>query len=70
MMLKMIADMAGVSPDEIMANVDHFRTTALQGVELLEKINGRLAAIEQRLGIESPDDFAPVIEGQDNGQEN
>jgi hypothetical protein len=52
MMLKMIADMAGVSPDEIMQNVEQFRTTALEGVQLLQSIDARLAAIENHLGIE------------------
>lgn len=60
MMLKMLADMAGVSPDEIMQNVEQFRETALAGVQLLQQIDGRLARIEKALNIEPP---AVVIDG-------
>jgi hypothetical protein len=61
MMLKMLADMAGVSPEEIMQNVEQFRETALAGVQLLQQIDGRLARIEKALNIEPP---VTVIEGQ------
>jgi hypothetical protein len=61
MMLKMLADMAGVSPEEIMANVEQFRETALAGVQLLQQIDGRLARIEKALNIEPP---VNIVEGQ------
>jgi hypothetical protein len=67
MMLKMLADMAGVSPEEIMQNVEQFRETALAGIQLLQEQNERLSRIEQKLGIETPGpviDAAPQLEGQ------
>ena len=66
MMLKMLADMAGVSPDEIMENVNQFRETALAGVALLQQIDGRLNRIEQKLGIEPPAVVidAPALESE------
>jgi hypothetical protein len=69
MMLKMLADMAGVSPDEIMQNVEQFRETALAGVQLLQQIDGRLARIERALNIETPGVIidAAQLEGQPHG---
>ena len=52
MMLKMLAEMAGITPEEITRSIEHFRTVAIQGVGMLERIDERLGRIEIHLGIE------------------
>lgn len=71
MMLKMLADMAGITPEEITASVEHFRTVAIEGVGLLERIEASLTRIETHLGTLPPPAAitleAPQLEGQENG---
>lgn len=69
-MLKAVASFLNVTPEEITANFEQLRGTALNGVELLERIDARLSAIEQKLGIESVVETAPQLERQTDGQEN
>jgi signal transduction histidine kinase len=69
-MLKALASFLNVTPEEITANFEQLRGTALNGVELLERIDARLSAIEQKLGIESVVETAPQLERQTDGQEN
>lgn len=72
MMLKMFADMAGITPDEIAQSVEHFRTVAVQGVALLESLQretsanaAALARIEKHLGIAVVELTAPEMERQE-----
>jgi hypothetical protein len=52
MMIKMVADMAGIKPEDITAAFEQFQTLAATGVETLERLDARLARIEKHLGIE------------------
>jgi hypothetical protein len=65
MMLKMLADMAGVSPEEIANNISAFQHMATEGIETLQRIDSRLAAIEQKLGIDAP----VILERLEHGEE-
>lgn len=65
MMLKMFAEMAGITPEEIAQSVEHFRTVAIQGVGMLERIDTRLDRIEKHLGIEPLVSDAPQLERQE-----
>lgn len=69
-MLKMLADMAGVSPEQITENIADFQRVATEGLDTLQRIDARLAAIEQKLGIEQTiENNALETERQDNGEE-
>lgn len=61
MMLKMLADMAGVSSDDIMATIADFQKMTSEGLNALEQINSRLASIEQHLGIGQFVDKEPAV---------
>lgn len=65
MMLKMFAEMAGITPEEIAQSVEHFRTVAIEGVTLLERLDTRLDRIEKHLGIEPLIPDAPQLERQE-----
>lgn len=56
-MVKMLAEMAGITPEQLAENVELFQQHAIAGVQLLEQINNRLAAIENHLGISEPQVF-------------
>lgn len=75
LMMKMLADMAGITPDEIAQSVEHFRTVAVQGVALLEKLQeesaanaAALARIEKHLDIPVVELTAPGSEAEPKGQ--
>lgn len=62
MLMKLLADMAGITPDEIADNIEQFRTTALAGIQLLADINNRLDRIENHLDIHAPKPPAMISE--------
>lgn len=51
MLLKILADMAGVKPEDIVEGMERFQVLAAKGIETLEEINTRLNNIENHLGI-------------------
>ncbi len=68
MALEMLADKAGVTPEEIIANIEHFRHVALTGIATLERIDTRLSRIEEAMNLPPlPEIDALQIEGQNNG---
>jgi hypothetical protein len=67
MMIKMLADMAGISPEQIVENVSAFQKMATSGIETLERIDTRLAAIEQKLGIEQTVENERQSDGEEIG---
>lgn len=65
LMLKAAASFLGITPEEITGNFEQMRGAALNGVDLLERIDARLSAIEQKLGIEITTEIPatePVLE--------
>lgn len=52
-MVKMMAELAGITPDEIAATIANLQNVALNGVDLLESIDARLTRIESHLSIET-----------------
>lgn len=51
MMMKMLADMAGITPEQIQETIADIQSLAKSGVAELEQINKRLAKIENKMGI-------------------
>lgn len=58
--MKMLADMAGISPDDVQKVITDMQQLAAKGVTELETTNKRLSRIEAHLGI--------VPEGLENGE--
>lgn len=70
MMMKMLADMAGITPEQLTESMNAFQQMATQGIETLEKIDARLSAIEQHLGIlQTVENISPQLERLDHGKE-
>lgn len=68
--MKMLAEMAGITPEEIQATVADMQALAKSGVGELETISANLKLLlASNARIEAALNIAPPVEGQTNGEE-